>query len=196
MSKLTRDHILSTVSSAIKEETLSKIQNYVEANEPKHLWGSEKPRSFLHDMVLLTLYKDIENVGLHSIANKINFNYKITDHSLFHNIPLIRAVVGSWAESEIKVGNYFDWKSAARHCSFGPLVADTVLWIDSTDFHIVNTNRFTPSSEHWSYKENCCARRFMVISDAKSRASMVWRGNIPNLKDTEFLNLLFLIILK
>ena len=187
MNDLSKYQVSAIISDVLNNDILSEIQSYVANKAPDHLWGSEKPRTFLEDMVLLALYKDIKNEGYHTLTNKINFHYKITDHSLRHNIPIIRSVMKEWAEEQIKVGVYQDWKTAARHCSLGPLVADTVLWIDSSDFQVINNDAYTPSSEHWSYKENSPARRFMVISDAKGRIRMVWGGYIPKMYDGEFL---------
>ena len=139
-------------------------------------------------MVLLTLYKNLYGNGFHHIADEIDFHYKLTEHSIRHNIPLVRNVLSGWANGEITLGNLHDWKAAARHGNFGELVQDSNLWIDSSDFKIVNSGYFKPKSAEWSFKENAPAQRYMVVSDAKGKIHKVWGGYSPKLHDGTFLS--------
>lgn len=67
------------------------------------------------------------------------------------------------------------------------VVADTTLWMDSSDFPL--TGRASTSRKHtsFSYKLNGPGQRYMVILDGSGAVKRLWGGYSPKQHDGSFL---------
>jgi hypothetical protein len=99
-----KSEVKRTVQRKIHENVYEDIENFIKNSEVT-FWGIDQPPSFKKDMLLLTLYKDLFGVGYHALVDEICFNFKITDHSLRHNVSKMRPLLNKWAEGKILPGN-------------------------------------------------------------------------------------------
>jgi hypothetical protein len=180
--------VKSFLERRIKPEIVDQMASYVTANNP-NLWGTDKPRRFSRDMVILTLYKDLTNFGYDRIADEVDLNYTFLHNSLQHNVQVIREVLKKWGKQYIVVGKLSDWKAASRRANFPSPLSDVNLFIDSTDIPIKHTPCRGPTSDHWSGKIGSPAHRYVMISDAKGKILKVWSGYSPKLYDAHFVAL-------
>jgi len=189
--KLFEMHILfhqmrEEVEEHVSDEVINSMLSYLSKLEIT-LWGMEKPRNFLRDMLVTMLYKDLKNIGVVKLHEGVCYGYKVSKNSLMHNTDVIREKLYGWAKEQIVLGNKNTWNAAARNSSLGNQVKDTNLWIDSTDFPLAERNGMGKSSEYWSFKLNSSGQRFMTLQDAHSRVLKVWGGYSPKLYDGHFL---------
>ena len=183
-----RSEVKRQVLEHINENIYVDIEQYV-VNSTIQLWGIDQPKTFKKDILLLTLYKDIFGVGYHHVAERIKFEYKITDHSLRHNVSVMRPVLEEWAKGKISVGNVQSWKTAAHNSNFGKLVEDANLFMDSSDFRLQGKVSTSRKSDTWSYKCNSPGSRYMLIQGAATRILKVWGGYSPKIYDGDFLTI-------
>lgn len=155
----------------------------------KKLWGAERPRDFMTDMVILALYKDTNCIGYQALASSNDFKYVLTHDSLQHNIPLVRAALQGWSNQRITEGTMADWNAAARIVKFAEPVGKVHLWMDSTDFRLKGKRKTSRKDESWSYKLNSPGQRYMAVVDAKGRVRRLWGGYSPKVYDGSFLTL-------
>lgn len=181
-----RSEVLRKVLARVPKHIYEQICTYIRSHQPS-LWAAEKPRSFLKDQILLTLYKDLYGVGYHQLAADASFGYTITDHSLNNNCKKIREVLHQWSGEVITIGNEQEWNNQAKNCSFGRRVSDVNLWIDSSDFPMIGKSSVSRKSSYWSYKLNGPGRRYQMISDAKGKIRKIWGGFSPKLYDGDFM---------
>lgn len=183
---LKRWQVTVEVNRKLRHNELKIMQDYAKHHFRQHLWGDHK----VEDVVLLAMYKDLYGFGYRAIEERINFGYKITHHSLEHNIPLIRECLRGWAETVIVPGNSTEWKAARSGLKLGSKVNDGNLWMDSTDFPVsgkVSTSRKSP---RWSFKLNGPGRRYMMVFDAKGCAKFIWGGYSPKRHDSDTLGII------
>lgn len=188
---MNRKTIDKEIVKKVPEDIYKSIQRHVQMPQKtkptQHLWGMESPPSHLLDTVALTIYKDLTSIGYHALATSIAFGYKITDHSLNHNVPLVRLMLKKWADTVITTGTFADWKADAARTTMPKLVNDTNLLMDSSDFSIFRKSSTSRSSSSWSYKLNGPGSRYMFIVDALGRIKHIWGGYSPKLYDGDFL---------
>ena len=170
------NQIKELIEEKFRPNIIHEISEYVRENV-NNLRGMSKPRNFVNNMVLLTLYKYTENIGYDKIVNTVNLGYTIVHLSKQHNISNIRKALKVWSKKHIHLGNSNDWKYAARNCHFTGEFSNVNLWIDSTDFELKHTKDRSPSSDYWSGKE--CYARGVVRK--------LWNGYTPKLFDGHFL---------
>lgn len=188
MVVLTKQQIKSFVVEKISSEVYNEIIHYLQNNNP-HMWGMQRPRSFIEDMAMLTLYKDLCGIGYNLLLQTISLPYHLGNSSIVHNVRSIRNKLYEWSLGHIKVGSSTDWNYQARSARLKKPVCTANLWIDSTDVLICKQDDLKGQSEHWSGKENHYARRFMTVQDASGKFLKVWGGYSPKVYDGTFVEM-------
>jgi hypothetical protein len=92
-------------------------------------------------------------------------------------------------KEQINIGGYSDWENAKRNITFRKSVKNLQLFIDSSDFKLAGMSTTSKKYPSWSYKENCPAQRYMIITDASTRIRYFRVGYTPKLYDGHFLKL-------
>ena len=186
--KLNKRNVVAEIKKKISSAAYADVMKFVKNSDETtkiHLWGEHTPK--LEDMVALTIYKALYNHGYHKLADLINFGYKITDHSLRHNIQVLRKVLNNYGEKNIVLGDAEDWEKEAGIVERLGDLAHVNLWMDSSDFKKFRKISSSRKGPEWSYKLNGPGRRYMFLQDAKGRFRKVWGGYTPKLYDGDFL---------
>ncbi len=166
---------------------VDEIKHLEETNKI-YLWGESKPNTFVVDIVMLTLYKDITGIGFKQLEVLAkNAGIPVSQRSLTHNIPLVRRALGNWAKDKMVLGTLNDWQQCPSRDGLPKRVEDSCLWMDSTDFQLTRKAHQGRKHEDWSYKCNGLGRRFMTVSDAAGKIRCSWGGYSPKLFDGTFL---------
>lgn len=177
--------VISTISRPIFLEILG----FVSDKNPT-LWGEQQPRFFLRRHLILSMYKDMKNLGYNSLLASVEqLGFKMNHKSFQRNTKVLRAIVAQWAEGTIILGNLQEWQRAAHHVKLSKCVEDICLWMDSTDFPLQKWRGCTRKDPKWSYKLNRPGRRYMILRDGKGCVRKLWGGYSPKLFDGNFLEL-------
>lgn len=179
--------VKEAVESKIHADIVKDMVDYVE-NRDRTMMGDSHVRGFTTAMVILTLYHDIEGIGINKIAEHVKFPFKLSHHSLCDNSKRVRELLYEWALTKISIGNRDAWVAAARHAPFKGDCASLNLFIDSTDFKIEKTSGRGPSSDYWSGKEKWSCLRFMTLVDAHKKILKIWPGYGPKQYDSHFVS--------
>lgn len=151
-------------------------------------WSEEQNvRTFVKQNLLLTLYKDLYNVGFQKVLREFDVGFVLSNRSFQHNTSLIRTALKQWSLQHIVFGDRESWIGAARRVSKGKEFSTGLLWIDSTDFATQRIAGEGKSSAFWSYKENHFGRRFMFVRDGRGKIIKIWGGYSPKVYDSDFL---------
>lgn len=82
------------------------------------------------------MFHELTDIGYKKLHKDISFGYYMNHNSMRRNMQVIRKLLGKWGRSNIVLGDLDAWKAAAADCNLEPLVQDTVLWMDSSDFKV------------------------------------------------------------
>ena len=188
MPGLSRTIIKKRVEQRITIQLLKEMIIHVKSNDP-NMWGELKPRTFVADMVILTLYHDLTGTNYIKIEKEIDFGYIISHNSLAHNAAVIRLTLQSWANQYVTLGDISDWTAAARQINFKDPIGKVHLWIDSTDLRLIGKSSVSRKDQSWSYKCNSPGQRYMAISDAKGKIRYLNGGYSPKVYDGDWLKI-------
>jgi predicted transposase YbfD/YdcC len=186
---LTKQAIKEEVHHHIKKEIMTEIVKFIEGKRLS-LWGTCKgERMFTEEMIYITLYKDIKNVGYDALYHQLAF-ININDKSLRHNVKEIRKHLEEWGKKHIELDDHYAWNRAIRKVKLGQKIKDANLFIDSADFKFRGKSKISKKSADWSYKANGGGQRYMIVYDGKGLIKRVWGGYSPKLYDGHFLKLM------
>ena len=110
-------------------------------------------------------------MGIH-FALPADYLFPTPNTSLLHNHIEIMRGLQCWAKTQISWGTRADWDEAAQGVAQHKMdvIRKIRLWADSTDFPLPRKKEIrSKKGEHWSFKENRPAQRYMAISDGKTR---------------------------
>lgn len=159
------------------------MTDFIQASTPK-LMGSHQPGNYIEEMICLTLLKYLENIGYQKLENLLEWANKPSHKSIATNSKRLLLAMQHWAKNQIIVPSVQELKNIAYTANFDhELFPNACLWVDSTDFPIVNSKTY-PSEDFWSYKENHNGWRFMVLRDAKNRIVWISSGYSPKIYDS------------
>lgn len=151
------------------------------------LWGVEQRRDFDRRCLIWTLYKDIKGVGYHTLIEDTKDWMPATIRSVRHNTHSIRKTLGNWARKKISLGDYTEWKNAARNVRKSAAVEEALFSLDSSDFRLKGRRTVSRKDRSWSFKEDSPAQRFQFLTDLQQRVRRVWGPLSPKLYDGDFM---------
>lgn len=108
----TIEEVKERVSAIVGAATLKRMMAFVEAEKPS-LWGTTKRSGFVGDAMILTIYKDVKNVGYKHLRKNLVLGYPLNHKSLQYNTQTIKRSLGRWGKSTIQLGEKREWTSAA-----------------------------------------------------------------------------------
>lgn len=151
--------------------------NYVEEHFP--LW------------VYISLFRLVRGIGINALSKGlILFPFKTPNTSLAHNHAKIMEALYTWSKAQIVWGTQADWNEAAPNLARHKieLLRRVRLWADSSDFALRKKKEIkSKKGEHWSFKENRPAQRYMAICDGATRIRALWGGYSPKVYDSSFM---------
>lgn len=177
------------VHEKLQQQDIDSLISFIRHESP-NLWGEMRPvgqGQFVSDLVYLWLMKEIQGIGYEKLVKRVDFGYVMTKKSFQHNIQRVRELGAQQGAQFIEVGSVQEWTEAAKDCNLNEVVADTTLWMDSSDFPL--TGRASTSRKHtsFSYKLNGPGQRYMVILDGSGAVKRLWGGYSPKQHDGSFL---------
>lgn len=179
--------ILKKLQRKVGTDTLNSMCEYAEEYPPT-LVGSEKPPSFVKDIVYATLYKDLFCAGFRTVEEECKFGYHLPHSNLEVNIPRMRTVLREWAMQHISLGNLQEWEAAASKCGLKGATKSANLWIDSSDFPFAGKRSTSKRSDRWSFKLNSPGRRYNVVVKGNGTVIKIWGPYSPKLYDGDHLS--------
>jgi len=176
------------VEQNLKNDQINKILNYVVKREPK-LWGEQKgSRNFVQNMVFLTIYKDLYNVGFVRLSNQLE-DINLYDKTLRFNVQKIRKYLAKWAKKKFNIGDAFLWDKSMRKRKLGSKIKQANLIVDSADFRLSGKSSTSTKDSTWSYKEVGPAQRYMIFYDGKGVVRKLLGGYSPKTYDSDLLKI-------
>jgi hypothetical protein len=168
------------VKKRIRPTILKQLRSHISRKTLK-LWGRKKGKNFVYEQMILALYKDLFDVGYIALNNDTKSWTGFAVKTLQHNTQVMRQALALWADEQIKLGKLGDWQCVLLHLS--GCDAEVNLWIDSADFRKEGLRNVLRRSPDWSYKKNSPGRRYMALSDGRSRVRSLWGGYSPKVYD-------------
>jgi hypothetical protein len=169
-------HIKKEVKKKVTEEVVTDMINWVTEHEI-NLWGLEKGRkTFIEEIVYLTLFKYIENIGYSalwkSVSKKINKGIGFipeSEKTLRVDNQRMRSTLKHWSEKWIHSRGFKAVDVARTQAVLKSHVMKCQLLIYSQDVRICKDNDAPLSAldDCWSDKLGDRAQRFMVRAHFK-----------------------------
>ena len=184
----TRRQVKVEVCKRVKDEVITSLTSFVRRQNPA-LWGMKRSRTFVGDLVLVTLYKDLFAIGYHTLCGEVKVWLPLAERTMRHNMKELRRLFSKWAEERIKRGNLPEWKEAARGLKFSKELKGVCLWMDSSNFPLIGKEGASRKKRTWSFKLNGPGRRYMVLMDGEGKVRSIWGGYSPKVYDGDFLEL-------
>lgn len=151
------------------------------------LWGEHQPRNFARQMTILCLYKYVTRQGYTLVCNRTSRWHKLTTRSVRVNCQRILKLLGTFSRAKIELGNYTDWRYAARRARVPKKLEGTNLGMDSKDFPFAGKRKMSRKGPWWSYKVNGPGVRYQVLYDLKRRVRGIWGPYSPKIYDGHWL---------
>lgn len=180
--RLNPRELAAAVGRRIHERTLQPLLRYVKAQNPT-LWGQGKKGRFVHNTILLALYKDLYRVGYQQLFRRVDHWYPTSHQTLRLNTQRLRPLFKKWAITRIRLGTLDEWKEAVRGEKLKGEFKVICLWLDSSDFRLIGKCSTSTTDPNWSFKENSPARRYAVLCDAEGDVKKIWGGYSPKIFD-------------
>jgi len=83
----------------MSEDTLQSIMTYI-LERNLRLWVLKKSDQFVHDSILLALYKDLFAVGYKKLFGSVKKWLNCSDRSLRHNTQVLRSHLAQWGRED------------------------------------------------------------------------------------------------
>lgn len=179
----TQTHVKSRVVKTVGKKTVKSMMSFLQRNGA-NLWGLNKNQDFLKKTLILTLFKDIEGIGINKLLAGVKHWYPVSDKSLNHNIKEIRRVLANWGTHQIFLGYADDWNDARDNSWYPDSMKRTNLWVDSSDFGLTGKRKISRKSDEWSYKLNGPGRRFMMFMDGSMVVRALFGPYSPKIHDS------------
>lgn len=176
------------VFSKISHDIFDDIYEFVDG-QGVPLWGVHKPPSFLKRVMVLVLFHDLTTYGYNAIVSHVDLGFHLSHVSFRENAKRLRRIFYHWGRAQISLGTLRDWWRIAQQLEIPKELANTCLWIDSTDFPMEEKENNPESKEYWSHKENKPGRRFMVLQDGDRRIHWFCGGYSPKVYDGHLLEI-------
>ncbi len=180
--RLNQCELKAAVGRRIRPLTLQSLINFVKKQNPA-LWGQGRTDTFVHDTILLALYKDLYNKGYHGLFDSVKLWYPTSHKSLGHNTKVLRKIFAKWARQQIVLGTLREWQETAKPERFKGEHKLVYLWLDTSNFRLDGKASASRKNSNWSYKTNSPAQRYAFLSDAAGKLRKVWGGYSPKVYD-------------
>jgi hypothetical protein len=181
-----RKEMEASVIKKLGAKTWESIQSGV-SFEPKDIWAAERPRNEAAAVLLQALYKDIHGISYADLKKKVSHWFIQSNTSIQHNVKKARKKMFGWANTILKPSHFQVRKRAASKASRPPPCQHVTLWVDSTDFPITGRKTVRKKDPRWSQKLKRPARRWMVVTDAKTRTQFIAGPHQPTEYDGDIL---------
>ena len=143
---------------------------------PMALHGIETWETMASDMVLITLYRDITNCSYEELRKFFEGERSFKKSSLSHNVCIARLRLASWANGLINLDvppRELANISVRLRLTLPKGVSSADVWVDSTDFPLIESQGRGRQSDCWSYKLNAPGQRYIIYTDAQKRVIKV-----------------------
>jgi hypothetical protein len=188
-------HVQKEVHKKVVEHTVKDIIQWVDEHELR-LWGLQKGRkTFILEIVYLTLFKYIQNIGFIELWNDVSIekNKDVgfipeSERTLRTNIQKTRSALKFWASKYVYVRDDEWIQNARKNAGLKSHVSKCEFLIDSQDVPICKEKHMPPPhlDDYWSGKLGARAQRFMVISDFANWIHHISYGYSPKVYDSHW----------
>ena len=175
-------HIKDGVVNRIGLPLLKRILKEVQLS-PDALWATERPRSFVLGMIMITLYKDMTAASYSQLQKDIAAWCRMSNDGIQHNIKKCHAALLVWAKKVLVPQAPAKLARLASKSNRPEGLENVVLWIDSTDFRTKGKWSVHKEKARWSHKLKSPGRRWVTVTNVKGQAQWVSSAFLPSVFD-------------
>ena len=172
------------VRSRIGSSRLKAILKGVEL-DPAKLWATERPRNFVHGIILITLYKDLTASSYRDLKKEVEGWAHFSNEGLQHNVHKCRIALKKWADSILVPQASPRLVCMANKTQRPDGLDKVVLWVDSTDFRVKGKRSVHKDKKKWSHKLGSPGRRWVTICNALGQTQWVSDCYLPSCYDSD-----------